>query len=176
MTVLQGAGAPARAPADPASVDDPDPLAVFTHLARTALFLETLQDECLAPHGLGFTDYAVLRVLHNEPAPHQLSPSRLAEAVLCTSGGMTKVVDRLTRAGLVSRETDPRDRRGVLVRLTPAGRRTSTAASATYAAGRARVLARLRSKDAAAIDAGLRRLLAAFEADRADQADQGEAP
>ena len=58
----------AEAPADPASVDDPHPLALFTHLARTALFLETLQDECLAPHGLGFTDYAVLRLLHGEPS------------------------------------------------------------------------------------------------------------
>jgi DNA-binding MarR family transcriptional regulator len=171
MTATHGARAVATtgAPADPASDDDPNPLALFTHLARTALFLERLQTECLAPHGLSFTDYAVLRVLQAEPAPHRLSPSRLADAVLCTSGGMTKIVDRLARAGLVVRETDPTDRRGVLVGLTRAGARTGTAASATYAEGRARVLARLGASEAKAIDRNLRRLLETFEADRKDR-------
>ena len=39
-----------------------------------------------------------------------------------TSGTMTNRVDRLAARGLVERLPDPRDRRGVLVRLTPAGR------------------------------------------------------
>jgi DNA-binding MarR family transcriptional regulator len=42
---------------------------------------------------------------------------------MVTSGTMTNRVDRLTERGLVSREADPADRRGVLVTLTPAGRR-----------------------------------------------------
>jgi DNA-binding MarR family transcriptional regulator len=171
MTATHGPRARSVAEADavPAYADDAGPLSLFTHLARTALFLETLQTECLAPHGLGFTDYAVLRVLHAEPSPHRLSPSRLADAVLCTSGGMTKIVDRLERAGMVVRETDPTDRRGVLVRLTRVGARTSTAASAAYADGRLRVLGRLGAREAAAIDRSLRQLLAAFEADRKDR-------
>jgi DNA-binding MarR family transcriptional regulator len=108
-------------------------------------------------------------VLQAEPAPHRLSPSRLADAVLCTSGGMTKIVDRLVRAGLVARETDPTDRRGVLVRLTAAGVRIASAASTTYADGRARVLSLLGEREVATIDRGLRRLLEAFEADRKDR-------
>lgn len=155
-----GAGLRRRA-ADPAS------LGVFTRLARTALFLEALQAECLEPHGLSFTDYTVLRVLTPPEAAHGVSPSRLAEAVLISSGGMTKIIDRLERAGLVERSTDPNDRRGVLVTLTAAGRATSEAASASYTDGRARVLARLSKAERATIDGALQRLLQAFEDDRA---------
>src|SRR5688500_3318441 len=39
------------------------PRAVFTQLARTGLFLDALQEECLADFGISFSDYAVLRIL-----------------------------------------------------------------------------------------------------------------
>lgn len=149
------------------STADTRALGLFTRLARTALFLEALQEECLAPHGLSFTEYTVLRVLSGDDTATGVSPSRLAEAVLISSGGMTKVIDRLVRAGLVERAVDPNDRRGVLVSLTPAGRDMSAAASASYTEGRSRVLARLDRSERATIDRGLQRLLDAFEADRA---------
>ena len=151
------------------SVADARALGLFTRLARTALFLERLQAECLEPHGLSFTDYTVLRVLSGEDAAAGVSPSRLAEAVLISSGGMTKVIDRLARAGLVERSVDPNDRRGVLVSLTAAGHELSATASASYTEGRSRVLARLNRTERAAIDSGLQRLLDAFEADDADR-------
>jgi DNA-binding MarR family transcriptional regulator len=156
---------------DPATAvaDGSGSLSVFTHLARTSLFLEALQAECLEPHGISFSDYAVLRVLRTEPPPHELSPSRLAEAVLRTTGGMTKIVDRLERIGLVRRAPDPNDRRGVLVTLTRAGIDASDDASAAYVEGRRRVLARLAPHEARMIDQGLNRLLEVFEADREDR-------
>jgi DNA-binding MarR family transcriptional regulator len=159
-----GAGVGIRRPAADAAS-----LGVFTRLARTALFLEALQVECLEPHGLSFTDYTVLRVLSADEAASGVAPSRLAETVLISSGGMTKVIDRLALAGLVERSTDPNDRRGILVTLTATGRATSDAASASYAEGRARVLARLTRAERAAIDDGLQLLLQAFEGDRADR-------
>jgi DNA-binding MarR family transcriptional regulator len=146
------------------------PLSLFSRLARTTLFLEALQAECLEPHGIGFSDYAVLRVLRQAEAPHQLSPSRLAEAVVCTTGGMTKIIDRLERAGLVRRARDANDRRGVLVSLTEAGIETSDAASDAYRIGRERVLARLAPAETAVIDGALGRLLEVFEADREERA------
>jgi DNA-binding MarR family transcriptional regulator len=149
-------------------VDSPS-LALFTHLARTTLFLEALQAECLEPFGISFSDYAVLRVLRATDAPHQLSPSRLAEAVVRTTGGMTKIIDRLERTGLVRRTRDPNDRRGVLVQLTDAGVRVSNESSEAYRVGRLRVLARLDPLEAAAIDHGLSRLLEVFEADRSER-------
>jgi DNA-binding MarR family transcriptional regulator len=47
----------------------------------------------------------------------------LTQAALVTSGAITKRIDRLESAGLVSRSPDPADRRGTLVSLTPEGRR-----------------------------------------------------
>jgi DNA-binding MarR family transcriptional regulator len=41
--------------------------------------------------------------------------------LMITSSGTTKRLDRLERAGLVERAPDPNDRRGVTIRLTPAG-------------------------------------------------------
>lgn len=140
------------------------PLALFTHLARTSLFLEALQEECLAPFGISFGDFAVLRVLDTDgPA----SPTRLADVVVRTTGGMTKTVDRLERGGLVRRTPDPADRRGVLVRLTPKGRRVQAKAADAYTLGRQRVLAGLDEHEIDTIDAALRRLLEVFEADHA---------
>jgi DNA-binding MarR family transcriptional regulator len=142
------------------------PLVLFTHLARTTLFLEALQEECLRPFGLSFGDYSVLRVLRNVGPPHRLSPSRLADVVLRTTGGMTKIVDRLERAGLVARLPDPADRRGVLVALTRRGVTLSDRASAAYVAGRERIIGRLDDAEVETIDVGLRRLLAVLEDDR----------
>jgi DNA-binding MarR family transcriptional regulator len=150
------------------------PSALFTHLARTSLFLEALQDECLAPFGIGFGDFAVLRLLQDAPAGRPMSPTRLAELVVRTTGGMTKVVDRLERLGHVRRMPDPRDGRGVLVTLTAKGRRTCDKASAAYGAGRERVLARLDADEVATIDTAIARLLDVFEDDRDEQAQHRE--
>ncbi|HEX7096085.1 MAG TPA: MarR family transcriptional regulator [Acidimicrobiales bacterium] len=145
-----------------------DPLALFTTLARTALFLEALQEECLAPIGISFGDYAVLRLLHDGTTGEPWTPTRLAEAVVRTTGGMTKTIDRLERQGLVKRRPDPNDGRGVHVVLTAKGRRVSEEASRAYIVGRRRVLARLDEDEIETIDQSLRRLLAAFEADRGE--------
>lgn len=135
---------------------------LFTSLARATLLLESLQQECLEPIGLTFVEYSVLRVL-NEGS---LSLSRLAEAAVRTTGGMTKIVDRLERRGLVERVADPADRRGVLVGLTGDGREISKKASDAYSVGRDRILARLDTTERRAIESGLDRLVIAFEEDR----------
>ena len=137
---------------------------LFTRLARAGLHLDALQVECLDPLELTFTEYSVLRVLGSGPLP----PSRLADAVVRTTGGMTKLVDRLSRRGLVERVPDPDDGRGVLVRLTAEGREVSAKASSSYSVGRNRVLRRLGAEDRRSIDAALARLVAVFEDDRRD--------
>jgi DNA-binding MarR family transcriptional regulator len=157
----------------PASVTDtatgpfpePAPLALFTHLARTSLFLEALQEECLEPYGLSFGDYSVLRVLRECPPPNRLSPKNLADRVVRTTGGMTKIIDRLQRAGLVERFPDPDDRRALLVGLTRKGVRISDKASDAYKSGRERILRQLGRDEIDDIDQGLRRLLTVFEHD-----------
>ena len=142
------------------------PLALFSHMSRVSLFLQALQEECLEPFGLRFVDYSVLRILDYAGPPERMSPSKLAEAVVCTSGGMTRILDRLERQGWCERTRDPDDRRGVLVGLTPAGRRTSQQASDAYEKGRERILARLSEGEIDDLDTALRRILDVFEEDR----------
>lgn len=151
-----------QGPGSPEAVD------LFTTLARTGLFLEALQRECLGEHGLAFTEYSVLRLLNRAPR-RRLAPSVLAEKIVCTTGAMTKLVDRLQRSGYVERGPDPDDRRGVLVEITRDGRRLAESAARTYRAGRERVLDQLEAHEAKDIHAHLGRLLGALETDRSEK-------
>jgi DNA-binding MarR family transcriptional regulator len=62
-------------------------------------------------------------LIHVGAAPDgRLTMSRLSADVALTSGGVTRLVDRMVEAGLVLRENCPNDRRSVHVVLTPEGR------------------------------------------------------
>ncbi|MCW3065129.1 MAG: MarR family transcriptional regulator [Solirubrobacterales bacterium] len=58
----------------------------------------------------------------------------LARALRVTVGGTSKLVDRIERAALIARQSDPDDRRASRVVLTAAGKRKLTAAVKTYEA------------------------------------------
>ncbi len=64
-----------------------------------------------------------------------LRMSQLAEAVLVTRSGLTRLVDRLERRGLVERRKCPSDARGFLARLTHEGSRRFEEARPTHLAG-----------------------------------------
>ena len=63
-------------------------------------------------------------------------PTALQEITGLSSGGLTRLVERLETAGLVTRRSGAlaEDRRAVLVALTPRGRRTARAMAAAGAA------------------------------------------
>src|SRR5262245_42210404 len=65
--------------------------------------------------------YDVLWALEREPQG-RLRMYELATATVITRSNLTRLVDRLEKAGLVSRERDDEDRRGAFAVLTPAGR------------------------------------------------------
>ncbi len=140
------------------------PIELFTKLSRTGLLLDALQRECLEPYGLAFAEYSVLRLLQAEPK-RRLSPSRLAERIVRTTGAVTKLVDRLESAGLVERRPDENDGRAVHVRLTAAGSRLASAASRAYTAGRERVLTGLTQSEIQATMQSLDRLIELLEID-----------
>jgi len=81
---------------------------------------EAIMDGWLAPHGLSLGRFNVLICLWG--APGLARPmSDLRRAVISSPAHATKLVGQLEAAGLVRREADPADGRGVLARLTPAG-------------------------------------------------------
>lgn len=102
---------------------DPGALAVVSRVLMLSKLLEQSADRALAPSGLTLWQFDVLTALRRVGPPFRLSPTRLTELVTLTSGAMTNRIDRLEEMGLVTREADPADRRGVQIALTRAGRR-----------------------------------------------------
>ncbi len=146
-------------------LSEPGAVGLFTRLTRVGLLVEAFQHRCLDPFGLLFIDYSVLRVLELVGEPHRMSPSELSEIVVRSSGGMTQILDRLERSGLVARGPDPADRRKVLVALTAEGLRTADAANASYARERERLLATLSADEVDQLDGAIQRLLDVMSAD-----------
>src|ERR1700753_4316372 len=109
---------------------DVAPLQVLSRVSRLARHLDIARRGAFAAHGLESWEFDVLSALRRAGPPFQLTPGTLLRATLVTSGTMTNRIDRLAAAGLVSREPDPQDRRGVLGTLTPAGRARVDAALA----------------------------------------------
>ena len=68
---------------------------------------------------LGPSDVLALDHLHNSGP---MAPKDLSSLMGVTSGTMTALLDRVEKAGFLKREKNPDDRRGLLLRLTPAGR------------------------------------------------------
>jgi DNA-binding MarR family transcriptional regulator len=87
--------------------------AAIRQAIRTVAF-----DEALAEFlGLNPTDLRCLELVIEDPG---MTPSRLAELAGITTGAVTGVVDRLERAGYVTRQPDPADRRSVTIAPVPA--------------------------------------------------------
>ena len=136
---------------------EPGAAGVFTRLTRVGLFLDAFQHRCLDQFGLRFVDYSVLRILQTADDP--VTPGELSELLLRSSGGITQILDRLERAGLVERSVDLTDRRRVLIALTDDGLRVAKEANAAYAGERDRILGHLSKTDVKQLDTAVRRLL-----------------
>jgi DNA-binding MarR family transcriptional regulator len=100
----------------------------YTHVMRT--LTEKVEQETRLPAPSFFVLLWLLR------SGHQAVPlSMLARQVAFSSGGFTKVADRLEEAGLIERQPCPDDRRVTNAALTPAGRVHAERVAAVYCAG-----------------------------------------
>jgi DNA-binding MarR family transcriptional regulator len=87
-----------------------------------------------AEHGLSVSAYEVLMFLADAPA-HRMRMSEIAERVLLTRSGCTRLVDRLVRLGYVTRSAASSDGRGLYAELTEAGLEKIGAARTTHRDG-----------------------------------------
>jgi DNA-binding MarR family transcriptional regulator len=101
---------------------DVAPLEVLSRVSRLARHLDLARREAFAAHDLEPWEFDVLAALRRAGAPYELSPGRLLQVTLVTSGTMTNRIDRLEAKGLVTRVPDPDDGRSVRVVLTDEGR------------------------------------------------------
>jgi DNA-binding MarR family transcriptional regulator len=112
----------------------------------------------LGDHGLQVREWRVLAALSDGDG---LMLGELAEIALQRQPTMTKIVDRMERAGLVERRPGEKDRRQVRIFITPEGRRRVDAALRDARRHEADVLAGLTAADAARLKSVLRSLIAA---------------
>ena len=117
------------------------PLAVLGRVTRLMSAFEQVRDEALAPFELKYGEFDVLATLRRQGAPYQLTPSVLYRSLLLSSGAISKRLDRLETAGLVTRTPDPQDKRGWLVSLTVAGLDKTEIALAAHTAAQQKLLA-----------------------------------
>ncbi|MCI2422128.1 MarR family transcriptional regulator [Saccharopolyspora sp. K220] len=112
-------------------------LAVVELTRRAARLGVILQDRlagCLEPWNLTQADFNVLNVLRGSGSPYELRPSDMHARLMLTAGGVSNVLGRLLRAGLVERRRDESDGRGLWVRLTASGIETAEATMRAWVA------------------------------------------
>lgn len=164
----------ARRAADEWARERPDldsrPMVLVGRLTEAA---GRIQKDVLRPffaeRGLQFGDFDVLATLRRSGAPYALNPTALYEATMVTSGAMTGRIDRLAAAGWVERRPDPKDRRGVVVALTPSGLERIDAMMADHVANEKRALSGLTTEEQARLSGLLEKLLASLPDGPADQ-------
>ena len=152
---------------DPAGVLKPLEIAAWRGLLEThARLLRTLGDELDGAARLPITDYDVLYQLAAAPG-RRLRMMDLADAVLLTPSGTTRLVDRLERQGWVERQSEP-GARAVDAVLTARGLAKFRAASQVHFAGvRRHFLEQLTSADLRTLAEIWHRILDVQDADDA---------
>jgi DNA-binding MarR family transcriptional regulator len=155
---------PARmsAPSGP-SAADPRLGAWRTLLHAHARLIRRLDEELQEEHALSLAEYDALLQLANSPG-RRLRMSVLAERVLLSRSGITRLVDRLVADRMVERTACPTDARGAEAALTPDGLDRLRAASRTHLDGVARYfLDVVEAGDRAAIERGLGAVVAGLD-------------
>ena len=113
-------GPDSRRPAASTIADPPGIAAWRRFLEAHARVTRRLDDELQAAHGLSLAEYDALLQIAHAPG-RRVRMNVLAERVILSRSGITRLVDRLEAAGLVNRVPDPVDRRIARVAATPKG-------------------------------------------------------
>jgi len=147
---------------------DPSPLLVIGRLTRFAALIDAELRPPFASAGLSSGDFDLLAALRRHGPEHELSPGKLAEATLVTTGGTTKRIDRLENLGLVARRVSQLDGRARIVALTQQGIRMVDQLMPVHLTNEARILDVLTPTQRRQLAALLRILLDATEHPQAD--------
>jgi DNA-binding MarR family transcriptional regulator len=121
-----------------------------THTLHTSILLKSVLEERLVQEvGILLADNEALLNVAHAAAPLRMSD--IAERLVLSRGGTTKVIDRLEELGFVSRQADPEDRRAVVVEITPEGREVLARARTVIDASLSEVWAATLSDDEAKV-------------------------
>ncbi len=133
-------------------------------LSRLSQHLSREHAAQFAKHGLNLASFDVLATLRRSGAPHALTPKELMATTMVTSGTMTNRLDRLEKAGMITRTPDPKDGRGFLIQLTDEGFALVDQAVTAHVDNLKRLLNPLNEEERSQLDALLKKWLSGFEA------------
>lgn len=143
---------------------DSSPVGVIGRLHRLANALTPELVQVYREHGLAEGEFDVLAALRRIGEPYERAPGELAQNTMVTTGAMTKRLDRLVEAGLVTRRVSDADGRGRVVALTPKGREVIDEAYTAHIANEHRLLAHFSEAELGTLEALLTGWLRRFEA------------
>ncbi|MFE2531017.1 MarR family winged helix-turn-helix transcriptional regulator [Streptomyces sp. NPDC059371] len=103
-------------------------------------------------YGLSEGEFDVLCALRRTGEPYERAPGELAAHTMVTTGAMTKRIDRLERAGLVTRRRTHGDQRGRIVALTGPGRELIDQAFTDHMRNERHLLDALTTTEAASLE------------------------
>ncbi|MFJ9724682.1 MarR family winged helix-turn-helix transcriptional regulator [Streptomyces sp. NPDC101209] len=142
---------------------DVSPQAVIGRLHRLADRLTGELRLVYARYGLSGGEFDVLCALRRAGEPYERAPGELAAHTMVTTGAMTKRIDRLERAGLVTRRRSDDDQRGRIVALTDPGRTLIDQAFTEHMSNERRLLDLLTGAEAEALEGLLTTWLSRME-------------
>jgi DNA-binding MarR family transcriptional regulator len=148
-------------------------MGALSRIVRAASFIQAATNRMAARAGLTYRELLVLAALRRARPGYCLSPGQLLKECFAPSATMTRQVDRLCSKGLVEREPDRDDRRAVVVRLTPGGKKLI---DSTLTLGRVgdepewQVALDLSSTEIESLNRNLRKLLVMLESQEHDLA------
>jgi DNA-binding MarR family transcriptional regulator len=149
------------------AVERPDldvgPQGVIGRLHRLGNFLTEELVAVYRDFGLGEGDFDVLATLRRSGAPFELAPGELADHTMVTTGAMTKRIDRLVDAGLVTRRRSESDGRARVVALTDAGRELIDRAFTAHVDNEQRLVGALSATERSQLEGLLTKWLAEYE-------------
>ncbi len=132
-----------------------------TFLTAHAAAIDRIEDDLAEAEVLPLSWYDVLLALYEAPE-RKLRMHELARTILVTRGGLTRLVARIEKVGLLRREPDPADGRGLHAVLTEEGLEALRRTWPTYARGITEHFGKhLTDEEVEVLDRALRRVLTA---------------
>lgn len=87
-------------------------------LTKTSNTIDALSRDILTPHGLNCNEFAILEILYQEG---EQNIYQLGTEIMVASSSMTYLIDKLEKKDYLRRDISPKDRRAMIIQLTPAG-------------------------------------------------------
>jgi len=142
---------------------DPDIEGAVTRMQFLVKHLSRVKQATLSAHDLHRFEFDTMHALARRGEPYEAGPSELAAELQMSPAAMTGRLDALEQRGFLSRLRSPKDRRKVIVRLSPVGHRAWRAALDGMGDEEDRILGALTGAERRQLTGLLRRMLRRVE-------------